>query len=124
MLGVDNAGPANAQGLQDDHARLQVTDEQAQRSDKRLQTASAGAKGIQQANEDALAEATDRRNTASERAQECGDAAETREKQADTLAERLRAWAGQHAGARRNATRATTERLRREGRKILGSTER
>ena len=52
---------------------------------------------------EALAEATDRRNTATDRAQECGDAAEAREKQADTLAERLRAWAGQHAEARRKA---------------------
>lgn len=124
MLGVDSAGPSNAQRLQDDQGRLQATGEEAQRSEKRLETASAGAQGLQQANEEALAEATDRRNTATGRAQESGDAAEAREKQADTLAERLRAWAGQHAEARRKAIEETTNRLRSKGRTILGSTER
>jgi hypothetical protein len=54
----------------------------------------------------------------------CADAATQREKQADTLAERLRAWAGLHAKARQRAIDETTERLRREGRTVLRSTER
>jgi hypothetical protein len=124
MLGVDSAGPANAQQLESDQARLEATGEQAQSSDERLHTANAGAKGLQEANEAALAEAAERRDTATERTQVCADAATQREKQADTLAERLRAWAGLHAKARQRAIDETTERLRREGRTVLRSTER
>jgi hypothetical protein len=121
--GVDGAGPANEQGLQDDQARLKETGELAQASDEQLHTASTGAAGLQQANEAALAEANDRRKTATERAQESGDAAAEREEKANSLAEQLRAWGRLHAQARRRAVAATEQRLQKEGLIVVESSE-
>ena len=123
MFGVDSAGPANKQGLQDDQARLQGTGGLAQTSDEQLHSASTGAAGLQQANEAALAEANDRRKTATERAQESSDAAAEREEKANSLAEQLRAWGRLHAQARRRAIAATTQRLQKEGRIVVESSE-
>ena len=115
MGGVDSASPANKQGLQGDQARLQETGGLAQTSDEQLHTASTGAAGLQQANEAALAEANDRKKTATERAQESSDAAAEREEKANSLAEQLRAWGRLHAQARRRAVAATEQRLQKEG---------
>jgi hypothetical protein len=115
MSSVDGASPANKQGLQDDQARLNQTSGLAQTSDEQLHTASTGAAGLQQANEAALAEANDRRKTATERAQESGDAAAEREEKANSLAEQLRAWGRLHAQARQRAIAATEQRLQKEG---------
>jgi hypothetical protein len=123
MGGVDSASPANKQGLQDDHARLQQTGGLAQTSDEQLHTASTGATGLQQANEAALAEANDRKKTATERAQESSDAAAEREEKANSLAEQLRAWGRLHAQARRRAVAATEQRLQKEGRIVVESSE-
>jgi hypothetical protein len=119
MLGVDSAGPANEQGLQDDRGRLEETSELADVSDQQLHTANAGAEGLQDANAAALAEATRRQQAATDRAQECGDAAAEREQRADSLAEQLRAWAAAHAQARRQAIAATEQRLASEGRIVV-----
>jgi hypothetical protein len=123
MLGVESAGPTSEQGLQDDQALLDKTGQLARASDEQLHTASTGAVGLQQANEAALAEADDRRETATERAQESSDAAAEREAQADSLAEQLRAWSRLHAQARQQAVAATTQRLQSEGRIVVRSSE-
>lgn len=123
MLGVDNAGPARQAELQTDQGRLAATSEQAQTSNQELQTASAGAQGLQQANEAALAEASQRRDTATDRAQECSDAVAEREARADSLAEQLRVWAEAHKAARDQAIQATINRLQSEGKTIVGSSE-
>jgi hypothetical protein len=123
MLGVDSAGPARQEELQGDQGRLEATGELAQSSDQQLNTASDGAAGLQQANDAALAEATQRRDAATERAQECSDAATEREEQADSLAEQLRAWASGHAQARQQAIAATEQRLQSEGRIVVRSSE-
>ena len=119
MLGVDSAGPAREEELQGDQGRLEETGEMAQESDQQLQTSSAGAEGLQDANEAALAEATQRRDAATDRAQECSEAVTEREARADSLAEQLRAWAAAHAAARQQAIAATEQRLESEGRTVL-----
>jgi hypothetical protein len=121
--GAEGAGPANEQRLQDDKSRLQGTAKSAERSDERLQTAQAGAQGLQQANEAALAEASERKATADERAGQCGDAASVREARAASLAQQLRVWAARHAQARQQAIAATSQRLQREGRIVVHDSE-
>lgn len=124
MLGVDNTGPARAAELQGDQGRLEATGDQAQSSDQDLHTASAGAAGLQNANEAALAEAARARDTAAEQAQQLGDAAAQREEHADSLAEQLGVWAEAHKSARDQAIQATERRLQAEGKINVRSTER
>jgi DNA repair exonuclease SbcCD ATPase subunit len=123
MLGVDSAGPAREAELQSDQERLETTDAQAQTSEQELNTASEGAAGLQEANEATLAEASQARDTATDQAQQLGEAATQREEQATSLAEQLRVWAEAHKAARDQAIEATVSRLQSEGYTIIGSRE-
>ncbi len=124
MLGVETAGPAREAELQGDQGRLESTAEQAEVSDGHLNTASEGAAGLQDANEAALAEANQREEAATGRADECTEGIGEREARADSLAEQLRAWAAAHAAARQAAIAATEQRLVSEGRTVLSRSER
>lgn len=123
MAGVDEQGPSDEAALDSDQQRLETTGEQAQQSDEQLHTASAGAQGLQDANEAALNEANTLEQAATDRSQECSDAVAEREQQAGSLAEQLRTWANAHAEARRQAVAATEARLQQEGRVVVSGSE-
>jgi hypothetical protein len=123
MLGVDGAGPGREAELRGDQGRLEATSERARQSDQRLQTASEGAAALQEANDAALAEAAAAKDAQTEQAKQHGDAAAQRQQLAASLAEQLRAWAGTHAEARKQAIAAAEQRLESEGRKVLRRSE-
>ncbi|WP_460890944.1 hypothetical protein, partial [Ramlibacter alkalitolerans] len=115
MVGLDSAQPERAASLQGDATRLDATGSQAQTSEADLRSAHAGARGLQQSNEQARGEAERLEAGAQEQERSLADAAAQRQQEAQTLAEQMQAWAQEHRAARQRAIEQTMERLRGEG---------
>ncbi len=110
-----DAAPARQQELANDQSRLQAAGQQAETSEQDLQNAEAGAKALQQANEAKLREAQQAKKEAGTQKTTLGAAADAKQKQAQTLAEQLQAWANAHRQAREKALEETRKRLQDQG---------
>ena len=78
---------------------------------------------MQQENEAQLNQAQQARAEASAQGQLLDEAADTKQAQADSLAEQLQAWAQQHREARRQAVESTAQQLEAEGYVVLEKNE-
>jgi hypothetical protein len=110
-----DAQPARQQELQGDQSRLETTDQQAQTSQDTLQQASEGAQTFQQENDQRLQQATQGREEAAQQKGELDEAVDAKQQQAETFAQELQGWAGEHQAARQTAIQATSQQIEEQG---------
>jgi hypothetical protein len=118
MAGVETQGPARQGALQSDAQQLQATAQQNVGAQDQFQKASADTQTVHAANEERINQATQGRRQAAAHGAQIDSAVQAKQAQADSLAERMQAWAQEHRAERARATQTTADELRAQGHRV------
>lgn len=123
MVSQEEAQPERQAELSADQSRIETTDTEAASTGQSVEQSKQDGLNLQQENEAQLNQAQQARAEASAQGQLLDEAADTKQAQADSLAEQLQAWAQQHREARRQAVESTAQQLEAEGYVVLEKNE-
>lgn len=107
-------GEANQEQLQGEASQIEQTSTEASATGETLASASADATALCERNDEALAQATESRDAASDAGTQIDTQIQDQETQAATMAQQLQSWAVQHRDARHQAVNTLAARVAAE----------
>ncbi len=115
MAEQNATGQVCQQQLGDEATQIEGTSTQAQATSETITTANEDAVCLQQQNQEAIADATQRRADAAGATSELDGQIQSQESQAESLSQQLQTWAQAHRAARLSALEATRAKVEENG---------